>query len=332
MTRKSKAVMYPRTGKEPRHLQESWRETGDGPSPSTEGRDASRGLATATTACERGDSAEEQRPEQTEAWMQRPLITVRQESRAAEGKEARRLSDRASAAAERGPEPCRRLLSRDVPSLRAAAPDRVPLLRRPLTMGHTLRTPIAPEENKESQTRTWPRSTDSDGALLKSPTGNATVGAGNVRALPKGGNRTKGMLIARNNLRPLPARSTALPKHAETEGNPDSALSDDEDRCGRATHICALRHQARAPTGSEHALSPGGEEEGLASPGCAGQGHPEDKARTFRSKTSSPVDRGIAAYLASTPPPGRLVAPPKCDSSRRGDAERDATVASLVRL
>lgn len=44
--------MYPRTGKEPRHLQESWRETGDGPSPSTgtEGRDASRGLATATTA------------------------------------------------------------------------------------------------------------------------------------------------------------------------------------------------------------------------------------------------------------------------------------------
>ncbi|CAN7979212.1 unnamed protein product, partial [Ixodes persulcatus] len=61
---------------------------------------------------ERGDSAEEQRPEQTEAWMQHPLITVRQESRAAEGKEARRLSDRASAAAERGPEPCRRLQAR----------------------------------------------------------------------------------------------------------------------------------------------------------------------------------------------------------------------------
>ncbi|EEC03209.1 hypothetical protein IscW_ISCW002521 [Ixodes scapularis] len=61
---------------------------------------------------ERGDSAEEQRPEQTEAWMQRPLITVRQESRAAEGKEARRLSDQASAAAERGPEPCRRLQAR----------------------------------------------------------------------------------------------------------------------------------------------------------------------------------------------------------------------------
>lgn len=41
--------MYPRT---PRHLPESWRETSDGPSPSigTEGRDASRGLASVTTA------------------------------------------------------------------------------------------------------------------------------------------------------------------------------------------------------------------------------------------------------------------------------------------
>ncbi|CAN7991784.1 unnamed protein product, partial [Ixodes pacificus] len=66
-----------------------------------------------TPGSDRGDSAEEQRPEQTEAWMQRPLITVRQESRAAEGKEARRLSERASAAAaERGPEPCRRLQAR----------------------------------------------------------------------------------------------------------------------------------------------------------------------------------------------------------------------------